>query len=102
LTSPPPESLFSSFFRIFWILTSWNVFSHHFFRIFWTLTSPPPESLFSSFFRIFWTLTSWNVFSHHFFGIFELGFSTSWKSFLIIFSDFLNFDLLKRLFPSFF
>jgi hypothetical protein len=52
-------------------------------------------------------LTSWNVFSHHFFGFFELLPLTSWMSppetsFLIIFSDFLNFDLLKRLFSSFF
>jgi hypothetical protein len=47
-------------------------------------------------------LTSWNVFSHHFFGFFLLTLSTSWKSFLIIFLDFLNFDLLKRLFSLFF
>jgi hypothetical protein len=82
-------------------LISLNVFSHHF-RIFWTWTSPPRETSFLIFFG-FLNLdlsTSWNVFSHHFFGFFEL-----WPpvtTFLIIFSDFLIFDLLKRLFSSFF
>jgi hypothetical protein len=55
-------------------LTSWNVFTRHFF----------------GFFEL-WPLTSWNVFSHHFFGFFELSFYgtiiwiDSWNVFLIIF-----------------
>jgi hypothetical protein len=57
-------------------LTSWNVFSHHFFGFF-----------------EFWPLTSWNIFSHHFRIFLTWTSQPPETSFLIIFLDFLNFDL---------
>jgi hypothetical protein len=41
-------------------LTSWNVFSHHFF-----------EFCELSFYGTIIWIDSWNVFSHHFFGFFD-------------------------------